>query len=418
MRLESEDRAVLDHIAQDGGQIVDRAVNWCAINSGSRHLSGLERQRRALLDAVASLPAAPVEIPLTPSREIAADGRQTELAHPPSLAVIVRPEAPIQVVLTGHYDTVYPETSPFQQVRTRPDGALHGPGIADMKGGISVMLAALEAFERHPAAANLGYRVLLSPDEEIGSIASAPALADFAHRGHIGLTYEPALSDGALASARKGSGNFHIVVHGRAAHAGRDFAAGRNAVIGAARIAEALHALNGQRDGVTVNVARIDGGGPLNMVPDVAVVRFNIRFPEARAAEWFEAEVERILAAVDQGLHVHLHGGVTRGAKPFNAAQQQLFGAVRDVGALLGQEIVWKPSGGVCEGNNLFASGLPNVDTLGVRGGDIHSEAEHAWPESFVERAQLSALILMKLASGEIDARAIHAAMDILGEAH
>ncbi len=411
MRLNSEDRAVLDHIARDGGLIVDRAVDWCALNSGSRHLAGLERQRQVLLDAAASLPAAPIETPLSPSREISADGRETEFPHPPSLAVIVRPEAPVQVVLTGHYDTVYPETSPFQVVRTRPDGALHGPGIADMKGGISVMLAALEAFEKHPDAANVGYRVLLSPDEEIGSIASGPVLAEFARQGHVGLTYEPALADGALASARKGSGNFHIVIHGRAAHAGRDFAAGRNAIIGAARMAEKLHGLNGQRDGVTVNVARIDGGAPLNMVPDVAVVRFNVRFPEAQAAAWFEGEVARIVGEIGDDLHAHLHGMITRGAKPFNAAQQQLFGAVKDVGALLGQDIAWKPSGGVCEGNNLFASGLPNVDTLGVRGGDIHSEAEHAWPESFVERAQLSALILMKLASGEIDARAIRAAM-------
>ena len=74
---------------------------------------------------------------------------------------------------------------------------------------------------------------------------------------------------------------------------------------------------------------------------------------------------------------------------------------------LLGQDIVFKPSGGVCEGNNLHAAGLPNIDTLGVRGGDIHSEAEFAWPESFVERAQLSTLILAKVASGEIDAHAL-----------
>lgn len=412
MRLNSEDRVVLDHIARDGGLIVDRAVDWCAVNSGSRHVAGLERQRQILLDSASVLPSAPIDVPLSPSREISADGREIEFAHPPSLAVVVRPEAPVQVVLTGHYDTVYPETSPFQVVRTRPDGALHGPGIADMKGGISVMLAALEAFERHPNATNVGYRVLLSPDEEIGSIASGPVLAEFARQGHVGLTYEPALADGALASARKGSGNFHIVIHGRAAHAGREFAAGRNAVIGAARVAEKLHGLNGQRDGVTVNVARIDGGAPLNMVPDVAVVRFNVRFPEAEAAAWFEAQVARVVGEIGDDLHAHLHGLITRGAKPFNAAQQQLFGAVKDVGALLGQDIAWKPSGGVCEGNNLFASGLPNVDTLGVRGGDIHSEAEHAWPESFVERAQLSALILMKLATGEIDARAIRAAME------
>ncbi|ATC24615.1 hydrolase [Caulobacter vibrioides] len=412
MHLTSEDRSVLDRIAQDGGRIVDRAVDWCAINSGSRNLEGLERQRQILLDAAAGLPAAPLEIPLTPSREIDANGREAEFPHPPSVAVIVRPEAPVQVILTGHYDTVYPENSPFQAVSTRSDGALHGPGIADMKGGISVMLAALAAFETHPHAGNVGYRVLLSPDEEIGSIASGPILSEFARQGHVGLTYEPALADGALAAARKGSGNFHIVIHGRAAHAGRDFAAGRNAIVGAARIAEKLHALNGLRDGLTVNVARIDGGAPLNMVPDVAVVRFNVRFPEAAAAVWFEAEVARIVSEVDPDLHAHLHGLITRGAKPFNAAQQQLFGAVKAVGALLGQDITWKPSGGVCEGNNLFASGLPNVDTLGVRGGDIHSEAEHAWPESFVERAQLSASILMKLASGEIDARAIRAAME------
>lgn len=417
MRLNDEDRAVLEHLAGQGVLIIDRAVAWCAVNSGSRHLAGLERQRQILLDAFAKLPAAPTEIPLAASPEIGADGKVGEQAHPPAIAVVVRPEAPVQVVLTGHYDTVYPETSGFRTVSTRPDGALNGPGIADMKGGISVMLAALEAFERHPLAQRVGYRVLLSPDEEIGSVASAPILAEFARHGHVGLTYEPALADGSLASARKGSGNFHIVVHGRAAHAGRDFAAGRNAVMEAARIAQALHALNGRRDGVTCNVAKIDGGSPLNMVPDVAVVRFNVRFPASEDAAWFEDEVDRIVASTTgDGLHAHRHGRITRGAKPFNAAQQKLFGAVKEAGALLGQEIAWKPSGGVCEGNNLFASGLPNVDTLGVRGGDIHSEAEHAWPDSFVERAQLSALILMKLASGEIDAPALRAAMTDLAE--
>ena len=85
---------------------------------------------------------------------------------------------------------------------------------------------------------------------------------------------------------------------------------------------------------------------------------------------------------------------------------------MKKTGALLGQEISWVPSGGVCEGNNLFAAGLPNVDPLGVRGGDIHSEKEFAWPESFVERAQLSALILCKLAAGEIDGRGLRAAME------
>ncbi len=412
MRLSPDEQRVLDSIADRGRDIVGRAVEWCANNSGSRHLAGLERQREKLKAAFAVLPSALVDIPLAASSDVGSDGALRQQDHSAAIAVIVRPEAAVQVVLTGHYDTVYPETSAFQGVTTRPDGALHGPGIADMKGGISVMLAALEAVETHPAAANLGYRVLLSPDEEIGSLASAPVLEEFAALGHVGMTYEPALSDGTLAGARKGSGNFHVVIHGRAAHAGRDFAVGRNAITAAARIAGALDALNGRREGVTVNVAKIDGGSPLNMVPDVAVVRFNVRFPDAEAGAWAEGAIgEALRVGEGDGLHVHLHGGFTRPAKPMNTAQSRLFEAVRETGALLGQEIAWKASGGVCEGNNLFASGLPNVDTLGVRGGDIHSENEFAWPDSFVERAQLSALILMKLAQGEIDGPAIRAAM-------
>lgn len=413
MRLAPEERAILDRIAAAGGAIVQRAVDWCSINSGSRNLEGLERQRVALVDALRVLPAAPIDVPLAPSVEIGSDGRERELAHPASIAVVVRPEAEVQVVLTGHYDTVYPADSRFQSVQTRTDGALHGPGIADMKGGISVMLAALSAFEEHAAAKSLGYRVLLSPDEEIGSIASGPVLAEFGALGHVGMTYEPAMGDGALASQRKGSGNFHVRVKGRAAHAGRDFAAGRNAITAAARIAVALDGLNGKRDGVTINVARIDGGAPLNMVPDNAVLRFNARFPDEAACRWMEFSIAEALKAERRnGIEVDLHGGVTRAAKPFTGAQKKLFGEVKKAGALLGQEIGWKPSGGVCEGNNLFAAGLPNVDTLGVRGGDIHSESEFAWPQSFAERAQLSALILMKLASGEIDGPALRAAME------
>ena len=180
---------------------------------------------------------------------------------------------------------------------------------------------------------------------------------------------------------------------------------------GIAAIAAQLNALNGQREGVTVNVSAIAGGAPLNVVPDNAVVRFNVRVPDAVAATWTKAEIDHIVAGADgaHDLRTALHGGFTRPAKPLDPAQTALCGAVEQASVLLGQAIAFKPSGGVCEGNNLYAAGLPNVDTLGVRGGDIHSEAEYAWPKSFVERAQLSALILMKLASGEIDAPALKA---------
>ena len=408
MRIDDMERTVLERVEASGDEIVARAIGWSNISSGSRNLEGLIQQKGRLSDSFSALPGVVEEVRLAGSIEIADDGKEVEQSHPEALRIVVRPHADVQVALTGHYDTVYPAGTSFDRVTTRADGALSGPGIADMKGGLSVMLAALDAFEAHPLSGRVGYRVLLSPDEEIGSLASAPLLHEIGRLAHVGLTYEPAMADGALAAARKGSGNFHVVVKGRAAHAGRDFASGRNAIARAAAIASSLHELNGRWDGVTINVARIAGGGPLNVVPDTAVVRFNVRFPDQAAAQRLERELGGLLREpIDSGLTASLHGGFTRPAKPFDEAQAQLFGKVREAARSLSLDLMWRASGGVCEGNNLHAAGLPNIDTLGVRGGDIHSPAEHAWPDSFVERTQLSALILMKLASGEIDAPAI-----------
>lgn len=405
MRIQPSDQLVLDHIAAREAAIIDRAVDWAGVNSGSRNADGLAVMLERLEAEARFLPAVVERIATGPSTSVGDDGAVRTEVHADALRITARPLAPIQIVLTGHYDTVFPADSAFQTVSTRADGALNGPGIADMKGGISVMLAALEAFETHPDRERAGWTVLLSPDEEIGSPASAPLLAALGARGHIGMTYEPALADGTLAGARKGSGNYHLIVSGKAAHAGRAFHEGANAVAGAAILATRLHALNGQREGVTVNVAKISGGGPLNVVADNAVVRFNVRVPDQAASDWIEATVHEIASELPfPGLVLHLLGGMTRAPKPMDASQTALFEAVRDTGALLGQTIAWKPSGGVCEGNNLHAAGLPNIDTLGVLGGDIHSDQEFAWPASFVERAQLSALILCKVASGEIDA--------------
>lgn len=405
MRILPPEQSVLDHVAAREAVIIGRAVEWANVNSGSRHAAGLSAVLALLETTARALPATVERIPTQGSTTVADDGSVREEAHADALKITCRPDAPLQVVLTGHYDTVFPETSGFQTVVSRADGALNGPGIADMKGGISVLLAALEAFETHPDRERVGWTVLLSPDEEIGSPASAPLLAGLGARGHVGMTYEPALSDGTLAGERKGSGNYHLIITGKAAHAGRAFHEGANAVAGAAIIAARLHALNGQRDGVTVNVAKISGGGPLNVVADNAVVRFNVRVPDAQSSAWISETVRQIAAEPPfPGLTLDLHGGMTRAPKPMDASQTALFEAVKEAGALLGQTIAWKPSGGVCEGNNLHAAGLPNIDTLGVLGGDIHSDQEFAWPASFVERAQLSALILCKIASGEIDA--------------
>jgi glutamate carboxypeptidase len=414
MQLERPEREMAEGLRDRGEALAARAVDWCSIPSGSRDLPGLARQLDALEQAFGRLPGRTERYALQPTKDVDGEGRAIRWEHGEALRLTVRPEAPVQVALTGHFDTVYGPESGFRAVQPRADGALNGPGIADMKGGLSVMLGALEAFEDFAGKESIGYRVLLSPDEEVGSLASAPLLAELAQGAHIGLTYEPALGEaGVLASSRKGSGNFALAVQGRAAHAGRDFAAGRNAVAAAARLAAALDGLNNRLGGVTVNVARIEGGGALNVVPGAAVVRFNVRVADRAGARWIEDQVGKAVAAAagEDRVAVSRHGGFTRPPKPINAAQRALFAGVQVAGADLGIDLDWAPSGGVCEGNNLFAAGLPNLDTLGVRGGAIHSEAEFAWPDSFAERAALSAVVLARAASGRIDARGIRAAM-------
>ncbi|MCL4673837.1 MAG: hydrolase, partial [Sphingomonadaceae bacterium] len=273
---------------------------------------------------------------------------------------------------------------------------------ADMKGGIAVILHALAAFEASPDAHRLGYDVLLNSDEETGSLSSAPLIERLAQGKYAALTYEPsALPDGTLAHARGGSGNYSLVITGRSAHAGRNPQDGRNAIVAAAALTLGLKAL--QSEECPVNPARIDGGAANNVVPDHAVLRFNIRPKSPAAADMFEAGLAALIGEVQQAheVHIHRHGGVTRPPKPVDRRAQKLFDLVRDCGARLGQTIGWQPSGGVCDGNNIAACGIPVVDTMGVRGGAIHSPDEYLIVPSLSERAALSALVLQSLDQGD-----------------
>ncbi len=404
--ISSEERSRLDHIATLQNAMVERVQTWSKINSGSHNREGIDAMRSVLRTAFEPLGGEIADRDLKIGQYVTAAGKQTDVDYAPALEVTVRPNAPIQIVLTGHYDTVFPKDFHFQAPKWLDDETLNGPGVADMKGGIIVMLEALKALEQHSARDNVGYTVLLSPDEEIGSPGSAPRLAILGRKSHIGLTFEPALADGSLAGARKGSGNFAVIIKGRAAHAGREHHLGRNAITAMARFAVRLDELNGQREGVTFNFAKLDGGGATNIVPELAVGRFNVRMIETEDLAWISARIDELVAQtnLEDGITAELTGGFSRPPKPMAPANAQVFDWVKQAGALLGQEIKWAMSGGVCEGNNLWASGCPNVDTLGVRGGDIHSDREFVKVASFTERAQLAALILMKIASGEFNA--------------
>lgn len=406
--LTSTDQAALDHVATQQAAMLDRVLGWAKINTGSWNTDGLTTLAPMIAEALRET-GADVEIVTAPPIEtINAKGEVDAFETGPILRATQRPNAPVQIILTGHYDTVFPPGT-FTEIADIGDGKLNGPGLADMKGGITVMIEALKTFEAHGETDKLGYTIILTPDEETGNFASDSFLRAAAKKAHIGLTFEPAMEDGALAGARKGSGIWDIVFRGKSAHAGREPEKGRSAVWAACEMALKVEALMGVRDGVVFNVGSVDGGAAVNIVPDNAVLRLGSRAPDPAAAAWAESQ---IMAALDDvlkrdGITAHVHGGFYRPPKPRNAAQDRLIGDVTETAKGIGLDLVFKDTGGVCEGNNVFAAGTPNIDTLGVRGGRIHSADEFMVVSSLFERAGLATLILNRLADGRMDGPAI-----------
>ena len=398
-QLDPTEQALL--AAVDPAPMLAQVQAWSAINTGTGNLVGLAEQAAQLADTFAALPGAVTLEAPAPVTQIAADGREVSVEYGQHLVLRVRPDAPRRFLLTGHMDTVFPAHHPFQQQHWLDEQTLCGPGVADMKGGIAVILAALTAFETSPAASAVGYDVLINSDEETGSLSSAALIAALAQGKAAALTYEPsALPDGTLAGERAGSGNYSLIVTGRSAHAGRNPQDGRNAIVAAAALALGLKAL--ERDGLSVNPARIDGGSANNVVPDHAVLRFNIRPRSTALATAFEQDITSLIhkVAAEHDVSIHRHGGISRPPKPVDAKAEKLFSIVEECSAVLGQPITRVASGGVCDGNNIAACGAPVVDTMGVRGGAIHSPDEFLIVPSLAERARLSALVLHRLAKG------------------
>jgi glutamate carboxypeptidase len=383
--------------------MLQKTIELASINSGSLNTAGVNHVREKLAEYFQALGGSAEVIPVAPYEFVSTTGEVKYVPLGDALRITKRPNAPLQIFFCGHMDTVFPIDSAFQEMTWLDDNTLNGPGVADLKGGLMVMLKAIEALERSPWAENIGWEILFNPDEEIGSPGSAPLIADAASRVDLGMIYEPCMADGTLAGARKGSGNFSIVVNGKAAHAGREHHLGRNAIRAMCDFISALDNLNGQRQGVTINPGFIEGGGAVNVVPDLCVSRFNIRLERPEDEIWCTQQINALINELNQrdGIQATLHGGFGRKPKVLSSANTTLFELAKTCGAELGMAINWLPTGGCCDGNNLAAAGIPNIDTLGVQGGKIHSSDEYMLVSSLSERARLSALLLMKLATAE-----------------
>ena len=379
------------------GALLER---WANINSGSGHAAGLARMADTLrADFSHAFPAATIE-------EINTDAPGFNPPGSRTLRIRLRPAAPTQVFLCGHYDTVYEADDAFQVCRWLDATTLNGPGVADMKGGLVTILAALQAFEATPHAASVGWEVLLTPDEETGSHGTAHLFRGAARDHQFGFVFEPGRPNGNIIHSRKGTGGLVATCHGRAAHAAKVPNDGRSAILALAEFLLDAAKIPSEMPDVMVNVGNIRGGtAATNVVPHFAESEIDIRITKIADSEPLLARFQALADRINtrDGIKPTLKGGFNRPPKECLPAEEAVFPewqrAARDVGV---PEFTWVHGGGGSDGNFLTAGGLPNLDGIGPIGDNLHSDREFCRVETIAPRAQIVALVLHRVAAGEI----------------
>jgi glutamate carboxypeptidase len=303
-----------------------------------------------------------------------------------------------QVLLLGHFDTVWPvgqiDRMPFLQ----EDGRLHGPGVFDMKSGIAVAMLAMRAI------ADLSPRpprvvMLWTTDEEIGSGTSRAAIEEEARRSRAVLVLEPSLPGGAAKTSRKGCGDFELIVQGVSAHAGIDPRKGASAIHELAYQIVALQSLQDFDRGVSVNIGTISGGSRTNVVAAEARASIDVRVPTMEDAARVETAIRAMVPRL-KGTSIDISGGFGRPPLERSAHVAGLYELGKDVARELGVELGEGGTGGGSDGNFTAALGVPTLDGLGPAGDGAHALHEHVLTSDLAWRAAFAAALVLRL--GEV----------------
>jgi glutamate carboxypeptidase len=305
-----------------------------------------------------------------------------------------------QVLLLGHFDTVWP-VGQLQRMPVREeDGRLYGPGIFDMKAGIATGMLAVRALLAHARQTVPRVVMLWTTDEEIGSGTSRQILEDEARRSDAVLVLEPSLPGGAAKTSRKGCGDFELTVHGISAHAGIDPGKGASAIAELALQIVALQQLQDLERGISVNVGLISGGSRTNVVAERARASIDVRVRTLADG----TRVEQALRALRprlQGTRLEIVGGVGRPPLERSPHVVRLYELARREAAALGRELGEGATGGGSDGNFTAALGVPTLDGLGPRGDGAHALHEHIELDDVAWRAAFLAALLSRL--GEVE---------------
>lgn len=395
----SQVQEILSWVSSQHERMLNLVIKWSSINSHSENLDGLKIMLETLKKDFTSLNGSMEILNLPPRITVSKTGHKNVLESAKALRISKRRNSSKKILLNGHMDTVFPINHHFQSVKRLNENILEGPGVADMKGGLAVMLIALEALELYSHKENIGWEILINPDEEIGSVSSYHYLVQAAKNNDLGLVFEPAFPDGALVSSRKGSANIDILAKGKAAHAGKDFSNGKSAILSLADFILKTNSLSNEGKGITVNCGFISGGGPVNIVPDTAFCRINIRTIDPQDFIVIENQIKEFLKEpfVDETT-LTIAANLTRTPKPFSNESLKLFKLLETCANEEGYYLLLRPSGGASDGNILAENNLPVLDSLGVIGSEIHTDKESLEISSLEKRARLVALFLLNLA--------------------
>jgi glutamate carboxypeptidase len=303
---------------------------------------------------------------------------------------------PQQVLVIGHFDTVWPIGQLARMPITEADGRLYGPGVLDMKAGIGLGMLATRALMELAAPDAARVTMLWTTDEETGSASPRAWIEAEARHSNAVLVLEPALAGGALKTARKGIGQYELTVHGVSAHAGVDPTKGVNAIRELAHQVLAMDAIRDHDRGISVNVGIISGGTRSNVVPDFATAAVDVRSETMADAEAIDRAM-RALAARTPGARLEVSGGFNRPPMERSPGVVQLFETARACAAEIGVALGEGATGGGSDGNFTAALGVPTLDGLGAVGDGAHALHEHVDLAQLPERAAIIAGLLYRL---------------------
>jgi glutamate carboxypeptidase len=288
-------------------------------------------------------------------------------------------------------DTVFPLGTISRMPYRETDGKIFGPGTLDMKSGIVISLAAIEAARE--AGMKRPVKLLCTSDEEIGSHTSREWIEALAKESALVLVMESAMPDGSLKTWRKGVGEFQVKTRGRAAHAGGDHEKGRNAIEEMAHQVIAIQKLTDYARQTTVNVGVIQGGTVSNVVPEEASIEVDVRVMHPGEWERLEAEMKK-LQLVLKGTSMEVTGSLNRPPMPFDLLMKATFEKAKSIAAQLGMELKAGGTGGGSDANFVAPFGIPVLDGLGAVGEGHHSEREYIIADSLQERTRLLSALL------------------------